>query len=242
MDINHAITVVIPAYNEVDSIGPLIEETISVLSHEKLAFEIVCVDDGSHDGTREYLNCLAKTTPQLRVVAHRKNYGQSIALISGVKAASFSLIAVLDGDGQNDPVDIVKMFHFIQNQNKVIILGNRINRKDSLIHKLYSKIGNSIRVFFLRGQCPDTGCSLKLFPREAFLFIPHFNHMHRYLPDLFTKAGYQLINVPVNHRPRLYGVSKYRFLNRFWLGIHDLIGVHWLLKRFYLPELHNDEL
>lgn len=242
MDNYHSITIIIPTYNEIDSIGLLIDETISVLSHEKFAFEIICIDDGSHDGTREYLVHLAKTLPQLRVVAHRKNYGQSIALISGVKAASFSLIAVLDGDGQNDPADIIKMFYLLQNRDKTVVLGNRTRRKDSFIHKLYSKIGNSIRSFFLRGECPDTGCSLKLFPREAFLSIPLFNHMHRYLPDLFTKAGYELINVPVNHRPRLHGVSKYQFINRFWLGIHDLIGVHWLLKRFSLPELFHDEL
>ena len=235
------ISIVIPIYNEVNGIGSFIEEIISVLTPEQFNFEIICVDDGSTDGTHEYLLGLTQTMKQLRVVTHRKNYGQSMALISGIKAATYPLIAVMDGDGQNDPADIPRLFRLMNEQEPAVILGNRISRNDSVIRKLQSKIGNHIRNYVLKGQCPDTGCSLKFFSRTAFLELPFFNHMHRFLPDLFARAGYQLINTPVNHRPRLHGISKYGLANRLFVGIYDLIGVRWLLKRHCLPELFDDE-
>ena len=235
------ISIVIPIYNEVNGIGSFIEEIISVLTPEQFNFEIICVDDGSTDGTHEYLLGLTQTIKQLRVVTHRKNYGQSIALISGIKSATYPLIVVLDGDGQNDPADIPRLFRLMNENEHAVILGNRIRRNDSVIRQLQSKIGNHIRNHVLKGQCPDTGCSLKLFSKTAFLGLPFFNHMHRFLPDLFGRAGYQLINTPVNHRPRLHGVSKYGLTNRLFVGIYDLIGVRWLLNRPCLPELIDDE-
>lgn len=235
----YSLSVVIPVYNEADNVETLFQEIMDSLAKTAHTYEIVFVDDGSQDRTLERLQELKKLHPEhLIVVAHRKNFGQSAGLISGAKAARNSWIVTLDGDGQNDPADIALLFNELQKAKKnTVIFGNRRQRNDSTIRKLSSRIGNGVRQWLLKDNCSDTGCSLKLFPRDVFLELPRFDHMHRFLPALFKRAGFEIINVPVNHRPRLHGVSKYGIKNRLWTGIVDLTGVLWLLHRPCQPEV-----
>jgi dolichol-phosphate mannosyltransferase len=236
------LSVVIPVYNEMDNVESLYQEIVSALSPEDFTFEVIFVDDGSTDGTGLCLQTLAKTHSNLRVIHHKRNFGQSAALLSGAHAARYSMLVTLDGDGQNDPADIPCLFKYMQDSHTVVF-GNRKKRADNILRKFSSVIGNGIRRRLLHDECFDTGCSLKLFPREAFLALPHFNHLHRFLPALFKRAGFKLVNIPVNHRARWHGVSKYGYgvMNRLFVGIHDLIGVHWLLKRPCAPEVSTHE-
>lgn len=227
------VSVVIAVYNEIENIEPLLAEV-----HQALArlenFEVIVVDDASNDGTRQRLAQLCQQFPRLRVVNHARNFGQSIAVISGVRAARYHWVLTLDGDGQNDPADFLKLFAAITNINisrPVLVAGIRVQRNDSWIRRQSSKIANTIRDNLLQDDCPDSACGLKLFQRDIFLQLPHFNHLHRFLPALFKRANGLVINVPVNHRPRLRGQSKYGTLNRLWIGIIDLLGVMWLIRR-----------
>ncbi len=239
--INYALSVIIPVYNESGNVGKLSQEIIQALPLENYQYEIIFVDDGSQDDTPKRLQGLANTNPNIRFVAHKKNYGQSAGLISGAKAAKYPWIITLDGDGQNDPADIPLLFEQLSKAQKPsVVLGNRKKRNDDFIRRLSSRFGNSIRQILLKDNCPDTGCSLKLFPREAFLELPRFNHLHRFLPALFERAGFFVINVPVNHRPRVHGVSKYGVSNRLWAGISDILGVMWLIRRPCQPETNDD--
>ncbi len=239
---NPGVSVVIPMYNEKENVGILINEVAQALHNQP--FEIIVVDDGSNDGTREALKQLQASLPQLKPIRHKGNFGQSIGIISGVTAARYPFIATLDGDGQNDPADIPRLMSAMENQSQAytLIAGHRANRKDSQIKLLSSKIANTIRRAMLKDNCPDTGCGLKLFRRDDFLSIPHFNHLHRYLPALFQAHGGQVINVKVNHRPRTLGQSKYGVMNRLWVGIMDLMGVAWLIRRTKVAEYdHADQ-
>ncbi len=235
-----ALSIIIPVYNEVDNVEVLYREIVATLSAKQFNYEVIFVDDGSKDGTGVHLQDLSKSCDKLRVITHKRNFGQSAALVSGVKAAHYPIIVTLDGDGQNDPSDIPFLLEQLQDFHTVI-LGNRRKRNDKRLRRLSSRIGNGIRKRLLKDECSDTGCSLKVFPRDAFLALPHFNHLHRFLPALFKRAGFKLINLPVNHRARWHGVSKYGVMNRLFVGIHDLIGVHWLLKRPCNPEAFTDE-
>ena len=234
------LSVIIPVYNEVDNVETLFHEVVAALDPSRFRFEVIFVDDGSIDGTPETLQSLASTQPCLQVIRHKRNSGQSAAIISGAKAARYPMLVTLDGDGQNDPADIPLLFASLAD-SRTVVLGNRKKRDDNVLRKLSSRIGNGVRQRLLNDQCPDTGCSLKLFSREGFLNLPHFNHLHRFLPALFKRAGFKLVNVPVNHRPRWHGVSKYGVMNRLFVGLHDLIGVRWLLKRPCAPEVLNHE-
>ncbi|MCP0914328.1 MULTISPECIES: glycosyltransferase family 2 protein [Legionella] len=233
------LSIIIPTYNEIDNVAELYQEIASVLAKTPHGFEVIFVDDGSTDGTQEKLQTLARQHEHLRLVCHKKNYGQSAALLTGAKAARNAWLITMDGDGQNDPADIPNMLAKLTDAH-TIVLGNRKKRDDNSLRRLSSRIGNGIRRWLLNDECPDTGCSLKLFPREAFLALPHFNHMHRFLPALFKRAGFRLVNIQVNHRPRRHGVSKYGVMNRLFVGIHDLIGMRWLLKRPCAPEVSNE--
>ncbi len=238
------LSVVIPVYNEVENIGPLLREVATALDG-RLEYEIIVVDDGSTDGTLSFLQGLRHELPMLRLVRHRRNFGQSAALVSGVRAARGPLIATLDGDGQNDPAAISALYAEHERQawqpGPVLIAGHRARRQDRWLKRLSSRIANGVRQGLLGDDCPDTGCGLKLFAREIFLDLPHFDHLHRFLPALFKRAGARVVNVPVNHRPRLRGQSKYGVSNRLWVGIVDLFGVMWLQRRPCRPEI-NDEL
>lgn len=232
------LSVVVPVRNEAENIAPLIGEIRAALAGTALAgggFEIVYVDDGSTDGTQTALR--ACTAPDLVVRRHRASCGQSAAIVSAVKAARGTWIATLDGDGQNDPADIPRLLaRAIETGGRALIAGHRVNRKDSSKKRWASRWANGIRARLLRDDTPDTGCGLKVFPRAAFLAIPHFDHMHRYLPALFLRQGYAVESVPVNHRPRLRGISNYGIWDRALVGVVDLFGVMWLQRRGRRPE------
>lgn len=229
------LSIIVPVYNEIDNVEPLYREICQALM-TNYVFEVIFVDDGSTDGTREKLTQLARDNPSCRLIKHKGNYGQSAGIVSGARAAHYPWLVTLDGDGQNDPADIPLLIEAIDVDKPCIVLGNRKKRDDHWLKRFSSRVGNGIRRRLLDDGCPDTGCSLKLFPREAFLQLPHFKHLHRYIPALFKRAGYQSVNIGVNHRPRLHGVSKYGVMNRLFVGIHDLIGVRWLMKRPCCPE------
>jgi dolichol-phosphate mannosyltransferase len=231
------LSVVVPVFNEQDNVAPLVGEIVAALrgraSDDGGDFEIVYVDDHSSDGTLAALQRLKAETPELRVLRHAIQSGQSTAIRNGVRAARGAWIATLDGDGQNDPADIPKLIaQRAQSAGDVkLFAGWRVNRQDSGSKRWASKWANAIRSRMLRDDTPDTGCGIKLFEREAFLDLPHFNHMHRYLPALMQRAGWKTVSVPVNHRHRTAGVSKYNNLNRALVGISDLRGVAWLIRR-----------
>lgn len=226
------LSVVVPVFNERDNIPPLVGEVVAAL-RGKVSFEIVYVNDQSKDDSLDVLRALKATTPELRVISHLKQSGQSTAVRTGVKAARGAWIATLDGDGQNDPADIPKLLaarDAAENDVK-LFAGWRVNRKDTGSKRWASKFANAIRSRLLRDETPDTGCGIKLFERAVFLDLPYFDHMHRYLPALVKRAGWRSVSVPVNHRERTAGVSKYNNLGRAWVGLKDLRGVAWLIQR-----------
>ncbi len=226
------LSVVVPVHNEEDNVAPLVGEIVAAL-RGLTDFEIVYVDDNSRDATLQRLQQLQATTPELRVIRHLTNAGQSTAVRNGVKAARGAWIATLDGDGQNDPADIPKLL--AQRQTSAaefkLFAGWRVKRQDSGSKRWASKWANAIRSRMLHDDTPDTGCGIKLFERDAFLDLPYFDHMHRYLPALMQRAGWKTVSVPVNHRHRTAGVSKYNNLNRALVGIRDLRGMAWLILR-----------
>ncbi|MBS0581826.1 MAG: glycosyltransferase family 2 protein [Proteobacteria bacterium] len=231
------LSVVVPVHNERDNIVPLLTEIAAAL-RGKVDFEIVYVDDLSRDDTLAVLTAAKAQFPELRVLRHLEQSGQSTALRTGIKAARGAWIATLDGDGQNDPADIPKLIAMrdesqtSSNASAIkLFAGWRVNRQDSGSKRWASRWANRIRSNLLKDETPDTGCGIKLFERAVFLDLPYFDHMHRYLPALTQRAGWQVKSVPVNHRPRGAGVSKYNNLNRALVGISDLRGVAWLIRR-----------
>lgn len=239
------IAVVVPVKNEADNILPLLGEIAAALAG-RWPFEIVYVDDGSDDATPEVLAAAKADFPQLRVIRHRLSCGQSQAVASGVKAARAPYIATLDGDGQNDPADIPALFERLLaapegERDKLLVAGFRRKRQDNGLRRLSSKVANGIRAALLADATPDSGCGLKLFSRDAFLDMPRFNHMHRFLPALMIRRGGQVVSVQVNHRPRERGVSKYGLWNRLWVGIVDLFGVMWLQRRASVPIIDRQD-
>lgn len=231
------LSVVVPVFNERDNVAPLVHEITAALRGRAPAdggdFEIVYVDDHSRDDTLAVLTALKAQVPELRVIHHVAQSGQSTAIRNGVRAARGAWIATLDGDGQNDPADIPKLLAQRAQSGADIKLfaGWRVNRQDSGSKRWASKWANAIRARMLRDDTPDTGCGIKLFERAAFLELPYFDHMHRYLPALMQRAGWKTVSVPVHHRARSAGVSKYNNLNRALVGIADLRGVAWLIRR-----------
>lgn len=228
------ISVVIPVYNEADCIVPLVRE-IETAAKDWPLEEIVVVDDGSGDNTPAALNALKKTSPSLRVLTHKQRSGQSTALRTGITHARGELVVTLDGDGQNDPADIVKLYKAYQENAtrnpRLLVAGQRAKRHDNLLRRLSSRVANKVRAFMLDDGVRDTGCSLKLFRRTDFVNLPFFNHIHRFIPALMKASGALIVLIDVSHRPRLRGVSKYGLWNRLWVGVADLFGVRWLLSR-----------
>jgi len=231
------LSIVIPVKNEADNIVPLAGEIRAALDG-LITYEILYVDDGSDDATATEISRLAGTTPQVRLLRHTRNYGQSAAISSGVHAARGAWIATLDGDGQNDPADLPAMWHLAQQASPsppLLIAGCRERRRDSRSKRVASRIANAIRAQLLGDRTPDTGCGLKLFPRSLFLDLPYFDHMHRFLPALVLREGGTVLSVAVNHRPRHKGMSKYGVFDRLGAGIIDLLGVMWLQRRAPRP-------
>ncbi len=238
------ISLVIPAFNEAGNIGNLVTESFENIPEEILG-EIIVVDDCSDDNTQSEINNLQKSFDNLRYLKHLTNAGQSASLRTGILAARFSIIAQMDGDGQNDPRDIENLFAKLDMGDNVakpiaLVGGVRTKRKDTGSKRIASRAANAIRDMVLRDGCPDTGCGIKVYWRDAFLRLPFFTSIHRYLPALFQTYGYNCEYVAVNDRPRLIGVSKYNNLNRALIGIYDLVGVSWLRRRTSTPDHRED--
>jgi glycosyltransferase involved in cell wall biosynthesis len=227
-------SIVVPVYNEAGNIRPLVEEICAAMAGRK-GWELIYVNDGSDDGTRGELYQAHADCAQLRVLQHARRSGQSSALLTGVRAAQAHWIITLDGDGQNDPADIPLLIDRLRLENAsptgIMLAGHRTCRRDSLLKRLSSRIANAVRGRLLKDATPDTGCGLKLFPRGLFLALPVFDHMHRFLPALMQRQGAHVLSVPVRHRSRECGVSKYGIHNRLWVGLVDMAGVMWLQHR-----------
>ena len=237
-----ALSVVVPVFNESGNVATLVDEICAAL-RGVVPFEMVFVDDHSRDDTLAILRAARQRAPELRVLHHTRQSGQSTAIRTGVKAARAPWVATLDGDGQNDPADLPKLLAARDAGTDAVRLyaGWRVNRQDTGSKKWASKWANAIRSRLLRDATPDTGCGTKLFERAAFLELPYFDHMHRYLPALMQRAGWKTVSVPVNHRPRGAGQSKYTNLGRALVGVRDLMGVAWLIKRSKLTDVTEQE-
>ena len=227
-----AVSIVVPVRNEADNVVPLVAEITAALDR-RWAYEIIYVNDGSTDATAARLGELMKLLGNLRHISHEKSSGQSAAVRSGVRAARGTIVATLDGDGQNDPAFLPDLISAVESGNGRIGLaaGQRVGRKDTGFKKLQSKIANGVRKAILGDGTRDTGCGLKAFPREVFLSMPYFDGLHRFLPALVRREGFDIAYVDVIDRPRHSGVSNYGFFDRLWIGILDLAGVWWLIRR-----------
>jgi dolichol-phosphate mannosyltransferase len=226
-----AISVVVPVRNEAGNVAPLVGEIAAALAGR--AFEIVYVNDGSSDGTEQELLRLMAQHPWLRQIRHETSCGQSAAIRTGVRAARAEIIVTIDGDGQNDPAFIPKLIAVLEEGAPAIglVAGQRIGRKASGFKKLQSRIANAVRSAVLKDGTRDTGCGLKAFRRDLFLSLPYFDALHRFLPALVRREGFAVGYVDVIDRPRHSGVSNYGFFDRLWVGILDLGGVCWLIRR-----------
>ena len=238
------ISIVIPALNEAGNIGRLVDETIAVVPADMLG-EIIVVDDCSDDATGDEIRqrIAAGTHPMLRYLRHGARSGQSTAMRTGILAAHFPVIATMDGDGQNDPRDIAKLVAKLAapgTKGPALAGGVRTDRKAEGSKRIASKAANWIRDSVLKDNCPDTGCGIKAYWREAFLRLPFFTSMHRYLPALFLTYGHEVAYVPVNDRPRTVGKSKYNNIGRALVGLYDLFGVAWLRRRTRVPAIVED--
>jgi dolichol-phosphate mannosyltransferase len=224
------ISVVVPVKDEAGNVAPLAREIAAALKGEP--HEILFVDDGSSDGTSVALTALKAEIPELRVLSHSRNLGQSRGIRTGVHAARGGIIVTLDGDGQNDPADIPKLLSALRaDPQTAMVSGVRIRRQDSASRRLASRLGNGFRSALLGDGATDTGCGLKAFRRAMFLELPYFDHLHRFLIALVQREGGKVSFVPVNHRPRLTGASKYTNLGRLLVSVQDLLGVRWLQQR-----------
>ena len=219
-------SIVIPIKNEEDNIVPLIEEIEPVMKQLDAPWELICIDDGSTDRSLEILTNLDK--PYLRTIVFEKNYGQSSAFDAGFHAAKGEFIITLDGDRQNDPADIPKLLELVEDAD--LVCGIRVGRRDPLSKKLTSWVANAVRKRLCRDGVTDTGCSLKVYRRSCFEKIKMFHGMHRFLPALFYIEGFRIREIPVNHRERTKGETKYNFINRS-LSVADMFAVRWMFKR-----------
>jgi glycosyltransferase involved in cell wall biosynthesis len=226
------LSVVVPVKDEAENIAPLARE-IAAATASQGETEIIFVDDGSSDGTAAILLGLKTEIPGLRVISHATNLGQSRATRTGVRAAKGEIVVTLDGDGQNDPADIPNLVApFDRGDASLGLVGGvRAKRKDTSARRIASKLANAIRQKLLNDGAVDSGCGLKAFRRDAFLALPYFDHLHRFTIAMMLREGYRVEFVPVNHRPRLHGASKYTNFNRMLVGIYDLFGVRWLQRR-----------
>jgi dolichol-phosphate mannosyltransferase len=230
-----ALSVIVPLKDEAENVVPLAREIVRAVGDEDV--ELVFVDDGSADDTLSRLIELKSEIPMLRIVRHSRNAGQSRALRTGVRAARAGIVVTLDGDGQNDPADISKVlapFHAETEASRIgMVSGIRVRRRDSIGKRVASLLANRLRRWMLNDGATDIGCGLKAFRRDAYLALPYFDHMHRYLAALMQREGYDVRFVEVGHRRRMHGKSKYGVWDRLVVGIQDIFGVLWLKKRFH---------
>jgi dolichol-phosphate mannosyltransferase len=231
-DTEVAVSVVVPVRNEAENIAPLIAEIAAALDG-RFAYEIIYVNDGSTDATAERLVAEMKARANLRRIDHARSTGQSAAVRSGVRAARGAMVATLDGDGQNNPAFLPALIAALEKGGERVglVAGQRVGRKDTGFKKLQSRVANSFRAAILKDGTRDTGCGLKAFRRDVFLMMPYFDGLHRFLPALMRREGYDITYVDVIDRPRHSGVSNYGFFDRLWVGIMDVAGVWWLIRR-----------
>ncbi len=228
------LSIVIPMHNEAENVTPLVREIDSACAGltDK---ELILVDDGSSDDTALLIREMQSDYPWLRLVQHPRAGGQSAAVHSGVLAAHGRVICTLDGDMQNPPSEIPKLVAPLLAPDAPadlgLVAGQRVKRQDTWSKKIASRLANGLRAWMLNDHTRDTGCGLKAFRRDAFLALPFFNHMHRYLPALFARDGWKVAHEDVTHRERGGGTSKYNNFQRALVGIYDLIGVAWLIRR-----------
>ena len=232
------LSAVVPAYNEVESLPSLLAELRTALDATKRSWELVLVDDGSTDGTAALLLSEAASDPRLVIVRFEKNAGQSAALAAGLARARGDVVVTLDADLQNDPADIPTLLAALAGAD--VVSGVRAKRNDSWVRRVSSRVANATRRAVIGDSVTDIGCSLKVYRREALVGLPMFVGVHRFLPALCAFRGARVVEVPVHHRPRTRGVSKYGMGNRLWRGIHDLVGVSWLKHRLLRYRVRDD--
>ncbi|HKK21718.1 MAG TPA: glycosyltransferase family 2 protein [candidate division Zixibacteria bacterium] len=223
-------SIVIPVKDEIDNIAPMVKEITEALGNQSNQVEVIFVDDGSSDGTLDEIKRVAKEFPVVRYLSFERNAGQTAAFDAGLRAAEGELLVMIDGDLQNDPADIPKMAGRIGEAD--IVCGYRATRKDSIVRKISSKIANGVRNKITNEDIIDVGCSLKVMRRECIEQVKLYNGMHRFFPTLVKLNGFKMVQVPVNHRPRQHGRTKYGISNRLWKGIADLFAVRWMQRRY----------
>lgn len=241
------LSVVVPMMNESGNVIPLMNEIANSLrGFSKVGenFEIICVDDGSTDSTAAEVKKIRSQIPQIRLIKHKKRMGMSPALRNGIRRARAGWIVTIDGDRQNDPADIPLLCNIAWEKCKnsgILVGGIRVKRQDTIAKRIASKFANMLRKFLLNDDCPDTGCSLKVFRRDDYLELPFFKGLHRFMPALFKLYGHKTVFVPVNDRPRIKGVTKSSYFGRAVKGFFDLLGVIWLIYRTPAPDRGREE-
>jgi dolichol-phosphate mannosyltransferase len=233
-----ALSIIIPAKDEAENLPVLLDEIAAALG--ALDYEVLVVDDGSTDATWQLLLARAAKDSRLRPLRHPHSAGQSTSLWQAASLARGTWLGTLDGDGQNDPADLPRLLARAQQGDVTLVAGQRTSRRDDWLKRTSSRVANAVRSSLLGDGTPDTGCGLKVMSRAAFVNLPYFDHMHRFLPALIQAQGGRCVSVPVNHRPRLAGKSHYGVGNRLWVGIVDMLGVLWLRRRSRLPAPIHD--
>lgn len=224
------VSVVVPVFNEADNVESLCHEIVATLMKTERRFEVILVDDASTDATPERLAAL-QVGASLRVLRHRRNYGQSAAVATGFRHARGCLVATLDGDGQNDPSDMPRLLEHLHATGADCVTGVRATRRDRWLKRIASRVGNQFRDWVTADHVSDSGCGIRVMRRDCLAEVPVFNGMHRFLPTLLRAQGFRVEELVVNHRPRLRGASKYGLRNRLWRGLRDCFGVRWYLDR-----------
>lgn len=225
------LSVIVPVKNEEESVTILAQEVKEVLSAYPWQWECLFVDDGSSDGTLSRIKALHGEEPRIRFISFDHNHGQTAAMLAGFREAQGRILATLDGDGQNDPRDLPVMVKKIMTGQADLVNGRRARRHDSFIRKISSRIGNGFRNRITRDTVADVGCSIRVFRRECVANFPPFEGLHRFFPTLVSMQGFTRVEVPVNHRPRQSGLSKYGIRNRLWKGMRDTLAVRWMKSR-----------
>jgi len=237
------VSLVVPVKDEVENVAALGAEIVAAMAGSPLTWECLWVDDGSSDGTADALRRLAEQDPRHRVLTLERNYGQSAAMAAGFSAARGDLLVTLDGDGQSDPADVPRLLDLLLAENVDVVNGRRARRQDGLVRKLSSRIANGFRNWLTDEHVQDVGCSLRVMRRGAVRNLFVFRGMHRFLPTLARLNGFdRILEVPVNHRPRLRGHTKYGIQNRLWVGLADAFAVRWLQRRLVRPHVLPEAL